>query len=787
MIALPAADLTPGGDVTQTLLVVDDEPQFLRTLATNLRGAGYDVETATTVEGALSAAKGGSSTPSCSTSSCPTAAGRDVCAGVRGWSDVPIVVVSAVGEEREKVEALDAGADDYVVKPFALGELLARLRAVLRRVGAVDRARPAPRAARDRPRGSVGDGETAKLVHLTPHEFDLLRVLGENEGKLMTHARILREVWGPAYQREANYLHVYVSQLRRKIEDDPGPTAAAADGARARLPARRRNPKTALRARVPTVAAWKSSPRSGGCVRDASSSLRDDSLTPSCVATTLPSPRLAWRTNELCSDEHRRALAPSRWSTSSGHRSARYLPGASPLNRVAARDQLALLLQSAPSSPTRDRRVPPRGVLLVEQLLTESTSPLYRHRPASELAPHWWPRWRRSRNSGDDTRAGAAAADQAARRRPPEADRRARGDAAPEAARAADLRLGRALLGGIRDRGGARRSPRSRLSPAARSSCRSRSRSRPCSRSSIVSYQQTVRVYESSGGAYVVAKDNLGHAPEPRRRGCAAHRLRPHRRRLRRCRRRRARVGGAEPRRRTGVGLSLAFIALITIANLRGVRESGLAFAIPTYAFIASMLALVLVGRPAARTASAAQAVAPEPMTVGVGTIGLFVLLRAFASGSTALTGVEAIANGVSAFRRPQSRNAARTLGILGVLAITFFIGVSYLAIEMHAVPNEGGYPSVVSQIARVVFPDGSPTSFMYYAVQASTVAILVLAANTAYQGFPRLAALLAHDRFFPRQFTNLGDRLVFSNGIIVLAGDRRRPDLDLRTPTSKR
>ena len=157
-------------------------------------------------------------------------------------------------------------------------------------------------------------------------------------------------------------------------------------------------------------------------------------------------------------------------------------------------------------------------------------------------------------------------------------------------------------------------------------------------------------------------------------------------------------------------------------------------------------------------------------MTVGVGTIGLFVLLRAFASGSTALTGVEAIANGVSAFRRPQARNAARTLGILGVLAITFFLGVSYLAIEMHAVPNEGGYPSVVSQIARVVFPSGSPSSFMYYAVQASTVAILVLAANTAYQGFPRLAALLARDRFFPRQFTNLGDRLVFSNGIVVLA-----------------
>jgi len=285
----------------------------------------------------------------------------------------------------------------------------------------------------------------------------------------------------------------------------------------------------------------------------------------------------------------------------------------------------------------------------------------------------------------------------------------------------------------------------------------------------IASYQQTVRVYESSGGAYVVAKDNLGTLPSlvaaaalltdyvltvavsvaagvvalasavP---SLGAHRL----------------------------GLSLACIALITIANLRGVRESGLAFAIPTYAFIASMLALVFGGTARCLDGQCGPAVAPEPMTVGVGTIGLFVLLRAFASGSAALTGVEAIANGVSAFRRPQARNASRTLGILGVLAITFFLGVSYLAIEMHAVPNEGGYPSLVSQIARVVFPSGSSGSFMYYAVQASTVAILILAANTAYQGFPRLAALLARDRFFARQFTNLGDRLVFSNGVVVLA-----------------
>jgi amino acid transporter len=286
----------------------------------------------------------------------------------------------------------------------------------------------------------------------------------------------------------------------------------------------------------------------------------------------------------------------------------------------------------------------------------------------------------------------------------------------------------------------------------------------------IASYQQTVRVYESSGGAYVVARDNLGTLPSlvgaaalltdyvltvavsisagvvalvsavP---AFAAHR----------------------------VALSLLFITMITIGNLRGVRESGPVFALPTYAFILSMLGLVVAGAARCADGTCGPTTAPEPMTVGAGAIGLFVLLRAFASGSTALTGVEAIANGVGAFRRPQARNAARTLGILGALAVTFFLGVSYLAIKMHATPNEGGYPSVVSQIARVVFPGDSPTGFMYYAVQASTVAILLLAANTAYQGFPRLAALLAHDRFFPRQFTNLGDRLVYSNGILVLAG----------------
>ena len=206
--------------MTHTLLLVDDEPEFLRTLATGLRGAGYEVETAATVEAALTSATDHRFDALVLDLVLPDGSGKDVCIGVRKSSDVPIVVVSAVGEEREKVEALDAGADDYVVKPFPLGELLARLRAVLRR--ATPSTEPVLRLGPleiDREGRAVR--RNGELVHLTPHEFDLLRVLGENEGKLVTHARILRAVWGPAYQREANYLHVYVSQLRRKIEDDP--------------------------------------------------------------------------------------------------------------------------------------------------------------------------------------------------------------------------------------------------------------------------------------------------------------------------------------------------------------------------------------------------------------------------------------------------------------------------------------------------------------------------------------------------------------------------------------
>jgi amino acid transporter len=284
----------------------------------------------------------------------------------------------------------------------------------------------------------------------------------------------------------------------------------------------------------------------------------------------------------------------------------------------------------------------------------------------------------------------------------------------------------------------------------------------------VLSYRQTVRVYETSGGAYVVARENLGTAPSL---VAAAALLTDY-------------VLTVAVSISAGiyaitsfvpsltshkVGLSLACLVIIVLANLRGVRESGLLFAFPTYAFVTSILVLVGVGLVKDATGGLHHAVVPNPLPAGAGAVTAFVVLRAFSSGSTALTGVEAIANGVNAFRLPQGKNAAKTLAILGTIAIAMFLGVSYLAVQVHALPSSTD--SVVSQIARTVFPVGSAGGFMYYAVQGTTLLVLVLAANTSFQGFPRLSALLARDRFAPRQFSNLGDRLVFSNGMLVLAG----------------
>ena len=202
------------------ILVVDDESQILRALRTSLQAAGYEVEVAATAAEALASAATHPSDGVILDLVLPDGSGIDVCRELRTWTNVPIIVLSAVGDEHEKVAALDAGADDYVTKPFGVDELLARLRAALRRVDTVTG-----------PVVELGDlvvdlerrlvtlrGEP---VALTPTEFELLRLFVRNEGKLLTHPTILREVWGPRYGAESHYLHVYVSQLRRKIEDDP--------------------------------------------------------------------------------------------------------------------------------------------------------------------------------------------------------------------------------------------------------------------------------------------------------------------------------------------------------------------------------------------------------------------------------------------------------------------------------------------------------------------------------------------------------------------------------------
>ncbi len=284
----------------------------------------------------------------------------------------------------------------------------------------------------------------------------------------------------------------------------------------------------------------------------------------------------------------------------------------------------------------------------------------------------------------------------------------------------------------------------------------------------VASYRQTVRAYAQSGGAYIVAKENLGKIPSLVAAAAllvdyvltvavsvaggifaitsAVSSLAPYR-----------------------VELSLAAIGLIALVNLRGVKEAGFLFAIPTYGFIIALYIAIGTGIARCTVGTCPHAVAPNPLAAGAGAVGVLVLLRAFSSGASALTGVEAIANGVNAFKRPQSANAARTLAVLGTIAISLFLGVSWLAVHMHARPSSTD--SVLSQIARAAFPVGSAASFMYWVVQVFTFAILVLAANTSYQGFPRLSALLAKDRFVARQFTNLGDRLVFSNGVVVLTG----------------
>jgi amino acid transporter len=279
-----------------------------------------------------------------------------------------------------------------------------------------------------------------------------------------------------------------------------------------------------------------------------------------------------------------------------------------------------------------------------------------------------------------------------------------------------------------------------------------------------VSYQQTIHAYPSGGGSYIVARANLGPTAGLVAAGAllidyvltvsvsVAAGV--------------AALTSAVPWLLTHrVLLGVVFTAAIAYANLRGVRESGRVFAVPTYLFIVTFSALVGTGLFRWLTGTLPAAAAASETVAAAQTLTWFLVLRAFASGCTALTGVEAISNGVPAFKHPEARNAAITMGWMAVVLGTLFIGVSVLASALGITPLAD--ETVVSQVARRLFGDG----FFYFLIQGSTTLILVLAANTSFADFPRLNSLLARDRYAPRQFRTLGDRLVFSNGILILAG----------------
>ena len=282
----------------------------------------------------------------------------------------------------------------------------------------------------------------------------------------------------------------------------------------------------------------------------------------------------------------------------------------------------------------------------------------------------------------------------------------------------------------------------------------------------VGSYRQTVLAYPSAGGAYIVSRENLGMYSSlvagaalltdyvltvsvSVAAGIAAIT---------------SAVPSLYPYR---VELCLLGVFGTTVANLRGVRESGRLFAVPTYAFIASYLLLIGWGAIIwiqGGTVGGGAVPAATPAT-GFQELTLFLILRAFASGCVALTGIEAISNGVPAFRPPEARNARQVLVLLGIVLITLFVGITFLANAFGLTPTE--QETINSQLARRVFGDGS---VLYYLVQAMTTLILVLAANTSFADFPRLSSFMARDRFMPRQFASRGDRLAFSNGIIILA-----------------
>ena len=261
---------------------------------------------------------------------------------------------------------------------------------------------------------------------------------------------------------------------------------------------------------------------------------------------------------------------------------------------------------------------------------------------------------------------------------------------------------------------------------------------------------------------------------------CSPTTCSPSRCRCRRApRRSRLRPPGSRP---YSVEISVGFIALIAFGNLKGVRESGKIFAVPTYFFIVIMGVLLLMGFYKAGFGDlAVQSLhhkgALKPGNVGDGIFygaTLYVILHAFASGGAAVTGVEAISNGVTAFKKPEWKNARVTLVIMGCTLGTMFLGLSILASKVHAIPYTEGTPTVISQVGKLVFGGGAFGNVLFYGLQAGTMLILVLAANTSFADFPRLASFHAGDNFMPKQLTKRGHRLVFSNGIIFARGRGR-------------
>lgn len=297
----------------------------------------------------------------------------------------------------------------------------------------------------------------------------------------------------------------------------------------------------------------------------------------------------------------------------------------------------------------------------------------------------------------------------------------------------------------------------------------------------VLSYRQTCHAYPNGGGAYAVSRANLGRraalvaasallvdyvltvavsvAAGVANIVSAVPELAPH-----------------------AVGVSVALVVLLAVVNLRGVKESGTAFAVPTYGFVACVLLMLAIGL--GRTLSGHPPVA-ESAHYGIraeqhvsGLLLVALVLRSFASGCTALTGVEAVSNGVPNFKAPKARNAASTLGIMAGLTITMFAGLTTMALisrvhvaaetaDLVGAPEDYDQKTVIAQVGAAVF---GGHSLGFYAVQAFTAAILVLAANTAFNGFPILASILGADGYLPRQFSRRGDRLVFSNGIIILS-----------------